>query len=174
MSNVGRKYVSAIYESFEVADVMTKSTDITTYAVNDVVSQSTVAANSSALTFSNVGTHYGQKVILDEVTIVDNYYSTVLLPAFNLWLLKTKPAGIADNAPLDLSDANSRDVAAVVHLTDVYHASTNNTRFEAVNLQRHITLSTDTMDLYGLIEITSTYVPQISERFDITIKGLRM
>ena len=169
-----RNFVSAKYETFNVYDTMIKSTDVTNYAVNDVVSNSTVAANSSALTFASIGTHPGQSVIINEVTIVDNYYSTTLSADFNLWLFTAKPAGIADNATLSISDAESLTCEAVIPLSDAYHASTNNTRLEATALLRNITLAANDVNLYGLLEITTTYTPQISEQFRVNIKGYRL
>lgn len=169
-----RNFVSARYESFNVSDALTKSTDITNYAINDVVTQSTVAANSSALTFTSVGTHPGQSIVINEVSVVDNYYSTTLLPGFNLWLFTAKPAGIADNYPLSISDAESLTCEAVISLSDIYHASTNNTRLEATALLRNIKLNDNDVNLYGLLEITTTYTPQISEQFKVSIKGYRL
>lgn len=169
-----RNFVSAKYESFNVYDTMTKSTDITNYTANDIIAQSTVANNSSALTFVSVGTHPGQSVIINEVNVIDNYYSTALLPGLNLWLFTAKPAGLADNAPLAITDAESLNCQAVVQLTDSYHASTNNTRLEATALLRNIKLADNDVNLYGLLEITTTYTPQISEQFRVNIKGYRL
>lgn len=167
-----RNFVSATYDTFNVSATMTKSTAVDPYSINDVMSDSTSAP--TVITFSNVGTYLGQPLCISDVSITDTVYSTSLLPSFNLWLFNAAPTAINDNLPLAITDAENDTVVAVIPLIDSYHGSTNNARFEASGIQHLVKLSTTVMDLYGVLEVTSTYTPAIAETLKITVKGYRL
>ena len=152
-----------------VYGTFTRPNDTTTYAIGDVISDSTSA--STVLTFSNAVPQSGGSSILQQVTMVVGEYQTTKLSA-DLFLFDTAPASYGvDNAAFTPTDAELLRAVAVVtldgtatsplqiHGGDLTAGATGNCIIEASDLGIPVTaLNTDNA-IYGVLVARNAYVP---------------
>lgn len=155
-------------ETRRQTDGFTRPADTSTYAANDVISNST--SSTTVLTFSNVARANGGSGYVTNVRLVKS--SAVLTNAsFRLWLYKLAPASIpGDNSPFTLLFTNRFDRLGYVDLTCT-SGGTGSDCAEAVatNVNLKFECESNSRALYGLLVPNLAYPPVSLEQFFVEI-----
>lgn len=164
-----KKAKYAMYRPFEASATFTRPADTTPYGQYDAVSNSTSAP--TIMTFADVGSVVGEDVSITEAIVISS--AAAALPNFRLWLLNASVAATNDNSKLDISDANSTKVVAIIKIEDAYQTNSNS-RAESANLAKQVGLASDSKTLYGLLQTDEAYTPASGEVFTVILRGYRM
>lgn len=151
----------------------TRPADTTTYAVGDVVADSTSAA--TILTFTGMAREAGGGGVLQNAVMIDSIAATVKA-YFELVLLDTAPTMQNDNAAWAPSDAELRKVVAVIAFDGTAanaFKSTSNGGFVASAAQSlSYKCAAGSTSLYGIVVARNAYVPASAEVFDFRLAAI--
>jgi hypothetical protein len=152
----------------DVAASVTRPSDTTQYAINDVLSNSTSAP--AVLNFADLGASNAQAInIVGAMATSTAKQST--LPGIDLWLFKNSGTAVNDNAAFAISDAENDDCVAVIPFPAAsWKYSSNNSRCDVATINIPVILDSDDVDLYGIPVLTNTYTPVSAEVFKFTLK----
>lgn len=115
------------------------------------------------MTFANAVSGSGKSGILNTVTIIDNDDEKAPL---ELWLFNADPSGVADNAPMDFTDANMLKCVGIVPISsaDYFSLADNGAAcVRGIGLQFQCAATS----LFGQLKCTGT--PAYTATSDITV-----
>lgn len=146
--------------------------DTTQYAANDLVANSTTAANVERMRFS-VEQVNGRGKVVAVTLFTDNQAVTAAI--FNLHLFRKDPGAPSNGDNGAYAVASVRDLLATIALDLSSGATASSTdKMERVALSVPIVFETpaDNLCLYGLLSTgtSGTYTPASGELFEITLE----
>lgn len=150
-----------------VSATFTRPSDTTQYAASDVVSNSTSAP--AVLTFSGMARgNGGGGRILTARHIKNNTATTSA--SFRLWLYRTAPTPINDNAQFPLLWANRANRLGFVDFTHTTAGSGSDSSSSMVLFTGlDYVCDAAARDLYGILITTATYTPASGEQHFIEL-----
>lgn len=149
----------------------TRPADTTAYTAGDAATDSTSAP--TALTFSGCGRDHGLSGLIVNARLVDSANQSTK-GSFELWLFSSSPTPDNDNAAFTPTDAECRDLVAVIvfdtwYVGDATSGANGNAVSLATGLNRAFKCAANSKDLYGLVVVRNAYTPVSAERFDFTL-----
>ncbi len=172
--------------SHRVTVQKTRATGTTQYTAGDQID---VATTGTGLTFTGIVPQVGPvdnrtgvatdlKPLLTGVQIVDSAYVATTLSC-ELWLFKTVPTQVADNAAIAFSDADlqSGNLLGIVPVSTAYvglatSGAGGNCVLRSAQVAIPLECAAGTTTVYGVLVARNAYVPVDSEKFDVTLEIL--
>lgn len=154
-------------------DSFTRPNNTTQYAANDAVSDSDSAP--SVLEFDVARGDGGSGVILQAICVDSANQATK--PDLELWLFDTAPTGKEDNAAFDPSDAETRNLVAIIPFGNADFLggiATSGADGNCVNDVQGLAIpfncKGNDKKLYGLVVVRNAYTPVAQEVFKFRLK----
>lgn len=161
---------SSTQDSFIVSASMTRAASTSAYAVNNAIN-STVAAN---LTFPDVGSTNGQKIIITSISIdySGTFTSSVSIPSYFLFLSPTSFTTTADHAALSLT--NAERTAGTLFQVGETSVIPGGCIVQATNLYVPMVLGASSTSLTGILIASVAFTPPAANGdLVVRIGGLR-
>lgn len=154
-----------------VTQSYTRPADTTTYAVGDVIAQSTTVA--TVLTFSDIARGAGLGGMIQHAVLVDSGAPTLKLDA-ELWLFDTAPTMQNDNVAWAPSDAELEAfIGRIDFLAGNFKVAGANGAIQASNISLPFQCIASVQAIYGILVARNAYVPLSSEKFTIRLHVLQ-
>ncbi len=151
-------------------DVTRQAADTTTYANNDVISDSTSAPTTGGYTFTGAARISGGSGIITDAMFTSSAIPALTL-AGELWIFNTAVTNINDNTAFAVSDAEIKTLVAVIPFTMI--DAGNNQYCHAQNLSIGFTCS-GSANLRFLLRAKNAYIPVGSEVITSIIKVIQI
>lgn len=153
----------------QVTASYTRPGDTSIYAIGDAYANSTSAPTAGGLTFTNAAKASGKGGLIKKLQVVDSNGPGTPIQG-ELWLFRSAPTAINDNAAFALSDADALLVEAIIPFTTEVKAANNS--IACIPLEEAFVCS-GSANLRGLVRLLNAYTPANAETLSFSLDILQ-
>lgn len=157
------------------ASAFTRPSDTTTYAVGDLIANSTTAGSVTPMTFEDVVRVAGGSAMLRRARIRSNRTSGATTNAFfRLHLYRVSPTVTNGDNGAWLSNQAANYIGAVdVVMSQQFSDGASGNGAPMVGSEILIDLPDGVTDIFGLLEARSAYAPGSAEQFTVSLEVIQ-